>query len=522
MSDSSVSPVRRRLSSRTALSPRLASFLVAMSVLLLAVPGTGTADDDDDDDDGGASSTLSFRRPVFVSQDVELQAAEPSIRVDIRDPTQRIWITAPSGLLPRSRTPPTLESGDLVWYSDDNGKTWVFSLGPGGTRSPTIVGGGDSDVVTGPGDEVYLTGLTLANVTLAASCNRGQTFKSNVISNVGTVEDRQWIDGYEDRPKPALGPEFLLNYGGVAERRMWVHQVAAPCVGGEATEPIADERVDVSHPECVESIFDPNCYQWPGNLAVDERTGDVYVTHNTFGNNADGADPDTPDDVVVARFDQAGARPATQLDVHSFVAANDRPDTFDSFTVVAVDRAGNVYVVWTERRPAQQATYTMLAVSKDKGETWSRPIRVSRKPGTHTTTFPWLVAGARGRIDIVYYGTSAAGPSPEEVPETSKWKVWMAQSVNALSDRPTFTEVAATPFMHRGSICTSGTGCDPGTRDLLDFFQVDVDRQGLANIAYTDNLNTPPDPGGDVRVPPDDHQEWITFVQQKGGKRLYG
>lgn len=41
--------------------------------------------------------------------------------------------------------------------------------------------------------------------------------------------------------------------------------------------------------------------------------------------------------------------------------------------------------------------------------------------------------------------------------------------------------------MHQGSICTSGTGCTAGTRDLLDFFQVDVDAQGLANIAYTDN-----------------------------------
>lgn len=41
--------------------------------------------------------------------------------------------------------------------------------------------------------------------------------------------------------------------------------------------------------------------------------------------------------------------------------------------------------------------------------------------------------------------------------------------------------------MHQGSICTPGTGCTAGTRDLLDFFQVDVDAQGLANIAYTDN-----------------------------------
>ena len=481
---------------------RLGLALAFSTVLFAVVPGAGSA--------APIDVKNSFTQPVYLSQQLAFQAAEPSIRVDATDPNQRIWVTAPAGILPNSRSLPQTESGDLVWYSDDNGKTWVFVTGPGGVGSPTIVGGGDSDVVTGPGPEVYLTGLTLLNVTLAASCNNGQNFASNPISNVGTVEDRQWIDGYEDRLKPLAGPEFLLNYGGVAERRMWVHQVAAPCAGPvPASEPVAGPRFDVSGPECVFAIFDPNCYQWPGNIAVDENTGDVYITHNTFGND----DPPHNDDVIVARWDQAAARPATQADVHKFVAANDRPDTFDSFTVVAVDRASNVYVVWTERRPEKQTTDTMLAVSKNRGQTWSAPIKVNRGP--QTTTFPWIVAGNAGKIDIVYYGTNEKGPSPEEVPQTSKWRVWMAQSLNALDPRPTFKENPATGFMHRGSICTSGTGCPPGTRDLLDFFQVDVDAQGMANIAYTDNLNTPPDGT-------DPHQEWVTFVQQKGGKGLYG
>jgi hypothetical protein len=91
----------------------------------------------------------------------------------------------------------------------------------------------------------------------------------------------------------------------------------------------------------------------------------------------------------------------------------------------------------------------------------------------------------------------------------------MAQSLNALDAKPTFKESAATGYMHQGSICTSGTGCAAGTRDLLDFFQVDVDSLGLANIAYTDNLNGPPDGS-------DPHQELIYFVKQQGGKRIYG
>jgi hypothetical protein len=208
------------------------------------------------------------------------------------------------------------------------------------------------------------------------------------------------------------------------------HQVLTPlCV-----PPAAEPRIDVTHPNCVFGIFDTECYQWPGNLAVDENTGDVYVTYNTVGN----SDPPHNDDVVVTRVNGGASRPATQADVLPVIAANDRPDTFDSFTVVAVDRASNVYVVWSERHPESQTTDTMLAVSKDRGVTWGAPIKVNNGP--QTTTFPWIVAGDAGKIDIVYYGTSEKGPSPEEVPATSKWRVWMAQSLNALDARPSFKE----------------------------------------------------------------------------------
>ena len=154
----------------------------------------------------------------------------------------------------------------------------------------------------------------------------------------------------------------------------------------------------------------------------------------------------------------------------------------------------------------------MFATSRNRGVTWTAPVTVNSSP--QTTTFPWIVAGDAGKIDIVYYGTSEKGASPETVKSTAKWKVWMAQSLNALDKKPTFKESAATGYMHQGSICTSGTGCASGTRDLLDFFQVDVDARGFANIAYTDNLNGPPDGS-------DPHQELVSFVRQNSGKTLF-
>ena len=472
---------------------RTASRLLAVALALVFPVAAGAALD---------PFRLSFDRPTQVSQGAAYQAAEPSIRVDAASLTQRTWIAAPTGIGVNTRSlPGSPEGGDLFWYSDDHGYSWNFVTGPEGVGSPTILGGGDSDVATGFASEVYGTGLTLANITLAGSCSEGEsgTFTFNPISVLSAPDDRQWIDTYEDHPAPPGAPSLVLAYGNFGLGEILFNQILSP----GCTPPVGAADIDASMFDCQ---IGPDCYQWPGNVAVDEKYGDAYVTYNTQG------DPDN-DDIIVTRIDGGASRLATQADVVRFVAASHRPDTFDSFTVVAVDRAGNVYVVWSERHPATQTTATMLAVSRDRGTTWTPPVKVNSSP--QTTTFPWIVAGDAGKIDIVYYGTSEKGPSPETVKSTAKWQVWMAQSLNALDPKPTFKESTATGYMHEGSICTSGTGCAAGTRDLLDFFQVDVDARGFANIAYTDNLNGPPDGS-------DPHQELITFARQQGGKTLYG
>jgi len=54
----------------------------------------------------------------------------------------------------------------------------------------------------------------------------------------------------------------------------------------------------------------------------------------------------------------------------------------------------------------------------------------------------------------------------------------------------TLSLVSNTPN-HMGVICTNGTGCAPGTRNLLDLFQVKIDLlNGLAAIVYVDDTLT--------------------------------
>ncbi|MEA2460890.1 MAG: hypothetical protein QOH90_1067, partial [Actinomycetota bacterium] len=185
---------------------------------------------------------------------------------------------------------------------------------------------------------------------------------------------------------------------------------------------------------------------------------------------------------------------------------------------------GNVYAAWTERRPQKiekfGQTGTYVAMSRDQGKTWSTPIKVNDR--ARTTAFPWVVAGSKGRVAIAYYGINHRGLSPEKVVyphrRVPKWKVWVSYSLNANSAHPTYTEKRATGPIHLGNVCTSGTGCASGTRDLLDFFQLDLNPCGKVVITYTDNSRDVVAKDGTRTT---NKPELVSFVKQAGGPSFY-
>jgi hypothetical protein len=251
-------------------------------------------------------------------------------------------------------------------------------------------------------------------------------------------------------------------------------------------------------------------YQWPGTIAVDQRNGNAYTVWNTAGrpNNCDGSEGSSkcapaaagskqPDRILVSALpDGASTAPTPR------VVAKRVFDTYDSFVTNAVDKAGNVYVVWSERHPGSHATWTMLSVSRNGGGTWSKPVKVNRSP--RTTVFPWVTAGDDGRIAVSYYGTSAAGTSPQTVGKPAAWQVFSSYSTDGGGS---FSEYRTTGTMHRGPICTSGTGCAAGSRNLLDFFETAADPRGCLVTAYADNTA-------------DDAGAVISYVRQTAGPGL--
>src|SRR6266481_4404409 len=149
------------------------------------------------------------------------------------------------------------------------------------------------------------------------------------------------------------------------------------------------------------------------------------------------------------------------------------------FPSLAIDQGGNLYIAFSDSHSA------FLTSSTDHGATWTVPVRVSNGSGTKSTIGPWLTAGAPGKVNVTWWGTSAASNNDGN----AQWKVFFAQSQNALAKIPTFAQTAVTGVMHQGAICTNGTGCASGTRNLAEYFAPGLYLDGSELIVFSDDFN---------------------------------
>jgi hypothetical protein len=150
------------------------------------------------------------------------------------------------------------------------------------------------------------------------------------------------------------------------------------------------------------------------------------------------------------------------------------------FPALAVDSTtGTVWAAWTDVHGVA------VASSTDHGRTWSGATTVST---VRTTVMPW-VAARGGKVDVVYYGSSAASPDVDN----AVWNVYDSQRSGGSWQVLT---VSNTPN-RVGAICLEGSGCEDD-RQLLDLFEVAEDPiSGKAAVIYTDStLNTYTDPDG--------------------------
>jgi hypothetical protein len=419
----------------------------------------------------------------------------------------------------------------LFEWSSDGGKTYrpLHSTEMSSVNdSATMIlgpGGGDTEISIDHNDKVYYTDLAaLLTLKMATWDPHTRTMETNTLKNpTDTADsfDRQWFALWDPDDPAAVrkatgytGP-FPVNY------LSW----NAGLVDGQTKASYSTDGLDYGPTTLSVNVADD------GPVAIDQETGTVLQT--VAIGNADNInllmrtrDPATPADPALKKY--------------KIVHVADLPAGMSEhvlFPLVTIDQARNVYVGWatkSEKTPAEdpkawQVWYSVASAATGWTK-WTKPVQLSSAP-SRMNVMPWMVAGAKGRLAAVWYGTTEANSLGDT---HQAWDVYVANVTNADTAHPSIEQVKATKHpMHYGSICFAGTGCiaEQGNRNLADFFEVSVDDNGALVIVYDDTSNELVQnvPGTDVPLPAPiegivDHRgaPVVTILKQNGGIGLYG
>jgi len=402
-----------------------------------------------------AATTLTFTNTPLVTPDGN---SEPAITI------------APNGTMALTGLS-WLEFGTNLWTGPFGSTPTLRGKVDAGLQQPgrRVFGGGDADVDFGSTGTLHASTLifivnksfTSFQLGVSAIACRGADSGAldlngctkQIIDTAG--DDRQWIT--------SDGPQVYISYHDSANSSLirvqrsdddgftW-NKVGNPVVGqGRATG-------------------DATFNNTQGPIVADTFSHNVYAIYTAGEPSVQKGSSGAFNNVFVSRSSDRGKTWTAALVAH-------RPlftDLSNVFPALAVDPDnGHLAAVWSD------AHQVFFSVSTNQGATWSSPVAVNTTPAT-TAIFPW-VAARSGKIDVVYYATTATSKDDP----AAVWNVYLAQTTDGGA---TFSQSrVSNSSNHTGVVCTNGTGCAPGTRNLLDLFEVAINSDGRAGVIYTDD-----------------------------------
>jgi hypothetical protein len=450
---------------------RLAVLAVAACAVAAGLPAlaTGTSN-------AAAPAGLSFGpgQPADPQRD----QGEPNIEIDAEG---RIYTCGPTGFT---------TGADYAQVSTDGGDQFhLLGTPPRGQLADR--GGGDCYLASAKKKNaagnytLSYVGLADTDFTTARTDDNGASFAATPTTCSGAT-DRQWTTFIDDKTS------FVIY-----------NDLSGPTVAQKSTDGgLTYTGYGACGPASQKEIA-PQA-NFPGPMKADTVTA-----HNA-------ENPDQP--LVYAGYNN-GNTVGLALSVDSgdtwrdcLIAETDHDPT-NGFVVVDHDAAGNIYASWGEKGGEEgdfHAKMAWLPQSKikdctevDENPGWSTPVQVD-KPPTRTLVFPWLVAsGAPGRVAIAWYGSTTAGVA-DSADFKGPWDVYVAQTLDAQSAKPSFTQLKATTHpMHYDQVCLSGLACTTGgDRSLADFFAMALDPvSGRLVVVYDEDGKVPDGANGPVAIP---------------------
>ena len=470
--------------------------------LLSAAPSTAAA---------ATSSPIRFASPTVVNQFAP--GFEPDVAID-RSPTAshgRIYSSWPNGFTT------TISYLDR---SDDNGASFHPTGGSAGGKPATCVGGGDSEMqIDGKDGQLLFADLQgLTNFSTSSTTDGGDTFVTSCTGVTGAGVDRQWIAVDDNGGTSSIGTgagdgRAYLFYDNILQNTSQsnlagnqpVVNVTSDGVnygGCIATSTACKSQAAVisAEDDIVGNAFVDGNPTSPRYHAVYEVRGDSNSKRVLFSScrGAAAGTATTAAATAAACADPTAFAPGDTGLVNTHwtdhvVSTVPTGYTVKSFVVGALDTAGNAYVTWCQY-PLKGGAYAgpgeiMLATSTNGGTTWSKPVRLNA-PSQPDVIFPWVTAGDPGRVDVAWYGAALAdkayGP---DAADHALWDVTMAQSLDALAAKPTYTTTTVSDHHVKFSgISTGGLG-GSADRSLGDYLEVRTGLNGEAVLSYVDDTS---------------------------------
>jgi hypothetical protein len=213
-----------------------------------------------------------------------------------------------------------------------------------------------------------------------------------------------------------------------------------------------------------------------------------------------------------------GAHPALIVSENNGLSWSIRPITgattlTDRDPSVGVASDGTVYF-------AYQAGdgHSHVAVTKDKGLTWISDSDVGAQVNVQNSLFHTAVAGDADRAAVSFFGTETGGSGYANPDFPGVWYLYVATTLDGGAHWTTQNVTPGDPIQ-RGGICGSGA-----CRNLLDFFDSTIDKEGRVVVGYDDGCISDNCVSG-VRsyglIAGNDFTAKAAIARQASGKRMY-
>jgi hypothetical protein len=177
---------------------------------------------------------------------------------------------------------------------------------------------------------------------------------------------------------------------------------------------------------------------------------------------------------------------------------------------VGVAKDGTVYLAWGSGSWPGGGPVN-VAISHDKGKTWTKPIALGTEFKLKNSRFPLSVAGDGDRAVVAYLGTPTAGDG-SDAKFTGTWHLYASHTYDGGKTWQTVDLTPANP-VQVGAICTAGTTC-ANDRNLLDFNDMVVDGHGRVWIAYADGCTA-------AKCTKANRENHATIARLVGGRGVY-